>query len=104
MHMSMGQRVQRSQTRLTAEVGKLSYIVPGMLCRCDADKLSETSLFISDAAAESVVVFNVIRTIILETVLGQNGSGQNGMDKMAYGQNVIGQNGMDQMVRAKWYL
>ena len=36
-------------------------------------------------------------------VLGQNGSGQNGMDKMVYGQNGIGQNGMDKMVRTKWY-
>jgi len=26
-------------------------------------------------------------------VTGQNGSGQNGMDKMAYGQNGIKQNG-----------
>ena len=33
-----------------------------------------------------------------EPVLGQNGSGQNGMDKMVYGQNVIGQNGTDKMV------
>src|SRR6218665_1148314 len=29
--------------------------------------------------------------------------GQNGMDKMVYGQNVIGQNGTDKMVRTKWY-
>ena len=32
-------------------------------------------------------------------VTGQNGSGQNGMDKIVYGQNVIGQNGIDKMVR-----
>jgi len=32
-------------------------------------------------------------------VTGQNGSGQNAMDKMVYGQNGIGQNGMDKMVR-----
>ena len=31
-------------------------------------------------------------------VTGQNGSGQNGMDKMEYGQNVIRQNGMDKMI------
>jgi len=36
-------------------------------------------------------------------VTGQNGSGQNGTDKMVYRQNVIGQNGMDKMVRTKWY-
>jgi len=36
-------------------------------------------------------------------VLGQNGSGQNGTDKMVYGQNGIGQNGMDKMARTKWY-
>ena len=29
---------------------------------------------------------------------GQNGSRQNGTDKMVYGQN-----GMDKMVRIKWY-
>ena len=32
-------------------------------------------------------------------VTGQNGSGQNGVDKMVYGQNGIGQNGMDKMVQ-----
>ena len=37
-------------------------------------------------------------------VTGQNGSGQNGMDKMVYGQNGIrtkwyGQYGMDKMVQ-----
>ena len=37
------------------------------------------------------------------SVLGQNGSGQNGTDKMVYGQNGIGQNGMDKMARTKWY-
>ena len=31
-------------------------------------------------------------------VLGQNGSEQNGTDKMVYGQN-----GMDKMVQTKWY-
>ena len=36
-------------------------------------------------------------------VLGQNGSGQNGIDKMVYGQNGIGQNGMDKMVWIKCY-
>jgi len=41
-------------------------------------------------------------------VLGQNGSGQNGADKMVwtkwyFQQNGIGQNGMDIMVRTKWY-
>jgi len=43
-------------------------------------------------------------------VTGQNGSGQNGTDKMVwtkwyrpYGQNVIRQNGMDKMVRTNWY-
>src|SRR6218665_2655239 len=36
-------------------------------------------------------------------VTGQNGSGQNGMDKMVYGQNGIGQNGTDKMVWTKWY-
>jgi len=36
-------------------------------------------------------------------VLGQNGRGQNGTDKMVYGQNGIGQNGMDKIVRTKWY-
>ena len=36
-------------------------------------------------------------------VTGQNGSGQNGTDKMVYGQNGIGQNGMDKLVRTKWY-
>ena len=40
---------------------------------------------------------------ILIPVLGQNGSGQDGMDKMVYGQNGIGQNGMDKMVRIKYY-
>ena len=39
--------------------------------------------------------------ILLCWVLGQNGSGQNGTNKMVYGQNVIGQNGMDKMVRIK---
>jgi len=29
--------------------------------------------------------------------------GQNGMDRMVYGQNGIGQNGMDKLVRTKWY-
>jgi len=38
----------------------------------------------------------------LLVVTGQNGSRQNGMDKMVYGQNVIGQNSMDKMVRTKW--
>jgi len=28
---------------------------------------------------------------------------QNGTDKMVYGQNGIGQNGMDKMLRTKWY-
>ena len=37
------------------------------------------------------------------TVLGQKGSGQNGMDKLVNGQNDIGQNGTDKMVRTKWY-
>jgi len=36
-------------------------------------------------------------------VTGQNGSRQNGMDKMVYGQNVIGQNGTGKMGRTKWY-
>src|SRR6218665_361768 len=40
-------------------------------------------------------------------VTGQNGSGQNGTDKMVrtkwYGQNGIGQNGTDKMVWTKWY-
>ena len=36
-------------------------------------------------------------------VTGQNGSVQNGMDKMVYGQNVIRQNGMDKIVRTKWH-
>jgi len=44
---------------------------------------------------------------VVYPVLGQNGSGQNGTDKMVwtkwYGQNGIGQNGMDKMVRTKWY-
>jgi len=39
-------------------------------------------------------------------VLGQNGRGQNGMDKMVwtkwYGQNGIEQNGAEKMVRMKW--
>ena len=30
--------------------------------------------------------------------------GQNGTDKMVYGQNGMGQNGMDKMVRTKWYI
>ena len=34
---------------------------------------------------------------------GQNGTGQNGTDKMVYGQNGMGQNGMDKMVWTKWY-
>jgi len=33
----------------------------------------------------------------MSPVLGQNGSGQNGTDKMVYGQNAIGR-----MVRTKW--
>ena len=37
--------------------------------------------------------------LLLKGVLGQNGSGQNGTDKMVYGQNVIGQNGTDKLVR-----
>src|SRR6218665_2654837 len=51
------------------------------------------------------------------TVLGQNGSGQNGTDKMVrtkwygqngtdkmvYGQNGIGQNGTDKMARTTWH-
>jgi len=36
-------------------------------------------------------------------VLGENGSGQNGTDKMVYRQNGIGHNGMDKMVWKKWY-
>ena len=40
-------------------------------------------------------------------VTGQNGSGQNGTDKMVwtkwYGQNGMGQNGMDKMAWTKWY-
>jgi len=36
-------------------------------------------------------------------VTGQNGTGQNGTDKMVYGQNGIGQNGTDKMVWTKWY-
>src|SRR6218665_2770692 len=52
-------------------------------------------------------------TWLQSRVTGQNGSGQNGTDKMVYGQNGIrtkwywtkwyGQNGMDKMVRTKWY-
>jgi len=34
----------------------------------------------------------------LKTVTGQNGSGQNGTDKMVYGQMVL-----DKMVWTKWY-
>jgi len=34
-------------------------------------------------------------------VLGQNGSGQNGTDKMVW-TKWYGQNGMDKMVRTKW--
>ena len=54
------------------------------------------------------IVFSLIgSTIVVRTrqltVTGQNGSGQNGMDKMVHGQNGIGQNGMDKMVRTKWY-
>ena len=37
------------------------------------------------------------------SVTGQNGSGQNGTDKMVYGQNGIGQNGTDKMAWTKWY-
>ena len=37
--------------------------------------------------------------LTLYRVTGQNGSGQNGTDKMVYGQNGIGQNGMDKMVQ-----
>jgi len=36
-------------------------------------------------------------------VTGQNGSGQNGMDKMVYGQNGIGQNGTDKVAWIKLY-
>ena len=39
----------------------------------------------------------------VELVLGQNGSRQNGTEKMVYGQNGIGQNGMDKMARTEWY-
>ena len=35
------------------------------------------------------------------SVLGQNGSGQNDMDKMVYGQSGIGQNGRDKILRIK---
>ena len=34
---------------------------------------------------------------------GQNGSRQNGTDKMVYGQNGIGQNGTDKMAWTKWH-
>jgi len=44
-----------------------------------------------------------LRHLTVDAVLGQNGSRQNGTDKMVYGQNVIGQNGTDKMVRTKWY-
>ena len=47
------------------------------------------------------------------SVTGQNGSGQNGTDKMVWtkwytdkmvtGQNGIGQNGTDKMVQTKWH-
>jgi len=43
------------------------------------------------------------KCLVLLVVLGQNGSGQNGTDKMVYEQNGIGQNGMDKMVQTKWY-
>jgi len=36
-------------------------------------------------------------------VIGQNGCGQNGMDKMVYRQNGIGQNGTDKMAWTKLY-
>ena len=39
----------------------------------------------------------------IQTVTGQNYSGQNGMDKIVYGQNGTGQNGMDKMVWTKRY-
>src|SRR6218665_2161361 len=45
--------------------------------------------------------------IYIYLVVGQNGSGQNGTDKMVwtkwYGQNGIGQNGTDKLVWTKWY-
>jgi len=44
---------------------------------------------------------NMVYTALV--VLGQNGSGQNGTDKMVYGQNGIGRNGMDKMARTKWH-
>src|SRR6218665_529598 len=36
--------------------------------------------------------------VLIMRVTGQNGTGQNGTDKMVYGQNGMGQNGME-----KWY-
>ena len=43
----------------------------------------------------------LLRTVRMVT--GQNGSEQNGMDKMVYRQNVIGQNVIDKMIWTKWY-
>ena len=37
------------------------------------------------------------------TVLGQNGSRENGTTKMVADKMVCGQNGIGQMVRTKWY-
>src|SRR6218665_2533411 len=41
---------------------------------------------------------DILKHVGLLRVTGQNGSGQNGMDKMVYGQNGVEQNGMDKMV------
>jgi len=47
--------------------------------------------------------FAIVMLACLRLVLGQNGSGPNGTDKMVHGQNGIGQNGMDKMARTKWH-
>jgi len=43
-----------------------------------------------------------IVVLYLYTVLGQNGSGENGTDKMVADKMVYGQNGMDKTVRIKY--
>jgi len=51
----------------------------------------------------AIIIKWKVRLNEVKRVLQQNGSRQNGMEKMAHGQNGIGQYGMDKMVLMKWY-
>ena len=80
-------------------INKIIMII--IIIYCDCDRNHFLLSYISLSVIQGNSIFINCNTAL--TVLGQNGSGQNGTDKMVWTKWYTDKMVLDKMVRTKWY-